>query len=185
MKINEAKGKILDFFVQKISQDYSDDFTITDGKSENVFWSRSRTDNPQKPYIILNDTKIFKLNKRVESFCKNNIEYLKKQTSLKVTFRIYTLISGEDAASAEAFSMELAEYIQDLFGGMPSVFDELNDLGISVKETENSEIRDLSTINSSDNEIIKEVDVTFGFEDIREFTPDLGKDLEMNIQVKS
>ena len=132
---------------------------------------------------MLTDTNILRIYKRFEIFHKNGKDLTRKEMRLMVTFGVYTLFNDENLGEADELAMELIEFIQDLFTNTQSTFDILAAKGITINERMASDIRDLSTFSQTNQEFRKEIDIVFEFEDIQEFTPEPGKELDIQIEI--
>lgn len=183
MKINEAKKLIYNFFKLQVNKAYPDLFPLTDNATNKIFWDRVKNVKPPKPYIVLNDTSINKLYKRYEHFVLDGKEYIRKEYRIIVTFGVYTLINNDNLAEADTLAIELIEFIQNLFTETQETFETLYNSGLTINELESSDIRDLSSFSSTNQEFRKEIDIAFEFDDIQEFVPDLGKSLDISIKV--
>lgn len=183
MKITEAKKVIYNFFKQNIAKDYPQYFRDENNALANVFWSRVKQEEPDKPYIMLAEKAVSRIYKRFEIFEKDGLQYTRKEMRLVVTFGVYTAGSSGSLAGADELATDLSEYIQNLFTQTQSTFDTLGAQGITVNELESSDIRDLSQFSQTNQEFRKEIDIAFEYDDITGYTPEPAEGLEVDISV--
>jgi len=182
MKTNETKQIIYDFLKEKIFENYPEHFELMEDSRSEIFWGRLKTQSYDKVYITLSDKKIAKINKRFEEFEQNGKYYYKKTKQLLVTFGVYVLSSEEFFPNSDSITVDIIEFIENLFTEQQSTFNYFASKGIIINELGVSDIRDTSHLSPKCQEFRKEIDIPFEYEEVSEFSKEFGKDLEINIE---
>ena len=181
--INNVKDNIYTFFKNAMAELYPDEFPLDqDEFSEKIFWRKSRDEQPQKPFIILDDIFKGKINKAFEKYKKNGLPYQRENWGMTITFGVYTQGTAEDFFDQDTFASDCIEAIEFLFNSQ-STFDALLSNGIIVKEKEISDIRDLSRFEQTNYSYRYEVDVVFNFDKIIAIT-DYGEGQVVNTEIE-
>ena len=76
---------------------------------------------------------------------------------------------------------KVIDYIESFFADNLSTHIDLRNLGIVVNELMISGVRDMSTYAKTDQEFVREIDIVFEFEELKEFVPERGQDLSVDI----
>lgn len=164
--INNVKDNIYSFFKSAMVELYPAKFPVDDdGFSEKIFWKKSRDEEPQKPYIILDDVIKGKLNKSFEQFSKGGKTYKRENWGMTITFGVYTQGTEGDFFAEDRFALDYIETIEDLFNSQ-STFDALSANGIIVNEKQISGIRELSQFAQTNYSYRYEIDVRFEFDKV-------------------
>ena len=184
-RFNEVKNAIYKYFVGAMAVKYPAIFPLDDeGFSEKIYWKKSRDEQPQKPFIILNDISKSKINKAFETYKIKNKTYQRENWRLIVTFSIYNQGNEGDFAQADINAEEYIEYIELLFNS-PETFEALQKNDIIVNEKEVSDIRDLSSFEQTNYSYRYEIDIVFDFDKIVEpQTYGIGKAVDIDINIK-
>ena len=184
-RFNEVKNAIYKYFVGAMAVKYPAIFPLDDeGFSDKIYWKKSRDEQPQKPFIILNDISISKINKAFETYKIKNKTYQRENWRLIVTFSIYNQGNEGDFAQADINAEEYIEYIELLFNS-PETFEALQKNDIIVNEKEVSDIRDLSSFEQTNYSYRYEIDIVFDFDKIVEpQTYGIGKAVDIDINIK-
>lgn len=184
-RFNEVKNAIYKYFVGAMAVKYPAIFPLDDeGFSEKIYWKKSRDEQPQKPFIILNDISKSKINKAFETYKIKNKTYQRENWRLIVTFSVYNQGNEGDFAQADITAEEYIEHIELLFNS-PETFEALQKNDIIVKEKEVSNIRDLSSFEQTNYSYRYEIDIVFDFDKIVEpQTYGIGKAVDININIK-
>ena len=160
--LNDIKDKIYVFFKNSMAVLYPAHFPLdSDGFSEKVFWRKSRDEQPQKPFIILDDTFKGKLNKSYERYYKDGQPVQRENWSMTITLGVYTQGTLDD----DRLALDCIEAIELLFNSQET-FDALEKFGIIVKEKQIGNIRELSAFEQTNYSYRYEVDVVFEFDKI-------------------
>lgn len=175
MKTYEFKTKLFSFFNEKMTEK----FPQLEGK---IFRERLRADVPSYPYMILKTGERERINKRFESFISGSSTYIRAQYRVEVVFTVYSL--SENPLDAEKESDNIIDYTEQLFIDMESTHITLAGFGIVINELLTGGVRDLSTFADTNQQFRKEIGVVFEFEDIKEYIPEKGKELDINIDNK-
>lgn len=184
-RFNEVKNAIYKYFVGAMAVKYPAIFPLDDeGFSDKIYWKKSRDEQPQKPFIILNDISKSKINKAFETYKIKNKTYQRENWRLIVTFSIYNQGNEGDFAQADINAEEYIEYIELLFNS-PETFEALQKNDIIVNEKEVSDIRDLSSFEQTNYSYRYEIDIVFDFDKIVEpQTYGIGKAVDIDINIK-
>ena len=184
-RFNEVKNAIYKYFVGAMAVKYPAIFPLDDeGFSEKIYWKKSRDEQPQKPFIILNDISKSKINKAFETYKIKNKTYQRENWRLIVTFSVYNQGNEGDFAQADLNAEEYIEYIELLFNS-PETFEALQKNDIIVNEKEVSDIRDLSSFEQTNYSYRYEIDIVFDFDKIVEpQTYGIGKAVDIDINIK-
>lgn len=184
-RFNEVKNAIYKYFVGAMAVKYPAIFPLDDeGFSEKIYWKKSRDEQPQKPFIILNDISKSKINKAFETYKIKNKTYQRENWRLIVTFSVYNQGNEGDFAQADINAEEYIEYIELLFNS-PETFEALQKNDIIVNEKEVSDIRDLSSFEQTNYSYRYEIDIVFDFDKIVEpQTYGIGKAVDIDINIK-
>ena len=184
-RFNEVKNAIYKYFVGAMAVKYPAIFPLDDeGFSDKIYWNKSRDEQPQKPFIILNDISKSKINKAFETYKIKNKTYQRENWRLIVTFSIYNQGNEGDFAQADINAEEYIEYIELLFNS-PETFEALQKNDIIVNEKEVSDIRDLSSFEQTNYSYRYEIDIVFDFDKIVEpQTYGIGKAVDIDINIK-
>ena len=184
-RFNEVKNAIYKYFVGAMAVKYPAIFPLDDeGFSEKIYWKKSRDEQPQKPFIILNDISKSKINKAFETYKIKNKTYQRENWRLIVTFSIYNQGNEGDFAQADINAEEYIEYIELLFNSSET-FEALQKNDIIVNEKEVSDIRDLSSFEQTNYSYRYEIDIVFDFDKIVEpQTYGIGKAVDIDINIK-
>ena len=182
---NKIKNDIYAYFVRAMNYKYPDIFTLDeDGFCEKIFWRKTRDEQPQKPYIILDDTIKSKINKAHETYKIDGKTYQRENWRMVVTFGVYCQGTENDFAQSDIDAVKYIEYIELLFNSLET-FEALQNNDIIVNEKEVSNIRDLSSFEETNYSYRYEVDITFDFDKIIEpKTYGIGKEVEIDIEIK-
>ena len=184
MKINEAKNIIYNFFKTEICAKYPEYFPLESNNAcGKVFWDRVKQTRPQLPFVMLTDLEPQKIYRRFERYFQDGKYKVRKEMRMHVTFGVYTIAVNGNLVTADRQATDIIEFIQDLFTENENTFIALQNQGITINEIESSNIRDLSAFQQTNQEFRKEVDIAFEFVDITEETGELGKALNVHIQV--
>ena len=183
MKTNTVKKIIYDYLKEKIFKEFPENFELMADCRDEIFWGRLKDQSPDKIYITLIDKKISKINKRFDEYKSNGKYYRKRSKQLLVTFGVYALATEDFFSIADKLTVEIIEFIESLFTESQETFNMFSEYGIVINELAVSDIRDLSKLAGQTQEFRKEFDLPFEYEEIEEFTPEAGKDLEINIDV--
>ncbi len=181
MKTNTVKKIIYDYLKEKIFQEFPENFELMEDSRDEIFWGRLKDQSPDKIYITLIDKKIAKINKRFEEYKSDGKYYRKRSKQLLVTFGVYALSTEDFFTIADVLTVEIIEFIERLFTESRETFNKFAEQGIVINELEVSDIRDFSKLSGQTQEFRKEFDLPFEYEDIEEFTPETGKELEIHI----
>ena len=185
--INTIKDRIYSFFKSEMAAAYPDLFPLDDvGFSEKIYWKKIRDTEPQKPYIILDDTIKGKINKACETYRRASDNKLIKRENwmMTITFSVYSQSTDGDFANPERKATDIIEHIEDLFNSLET-FETLSNNGIIVDEKQVSNIRDLSSFEETNYNYRYEIDITFLFDIIKEPKDyGIGEDVKYNINVK-
>ena len=184
-RFNEVKNAIYKYFVGAMAVKYPAIFPLDDeGFSDKIYWKKSRDEQPQKPFIILNDISKSKINKAFETYKIKNKTYQRENWRLIVTFSVYNQGNEGDFAQADINAEEYIEYIELLFNS-PETFEALQKNDIIVNEKEVSDIRDLSSFEQTNYSYRYEIDIVFDFDKIVEpQTYGIGKAVDIDINIK-
>ena len=184
-RFNEVKNAIYKYSVGAMAVKYPAIFPLDDeGFSEKIYWKKSRDEQPQKPFIILNDISKSKINKAFETYKIKNKTYQRENWRLIVTFSVYNQGNEGDFAQADLNAEEYIEYIELLFNS-PETFEALQKNDIIVNEKEVSDIRDLSSFEQTNYSYRYEIDIVFDFDKIVEpQTYGIGKAVDIDINIK-
>ena len=184
-RFNEVKNAIYKYFVGAMAVKYPAIFPLDDeGFSDKIYWKKSRDEQPQKPFIILNDISKSKINKAFETYKIKNKTYQRENWRLIVTFSVYNQGNEGDFAQADINAEEYIEYIELLFNS-PETFEALQKNDIIVNEKEVSDIRDLSSFEQTNYSYRYEIDIVFDFDKIVEpQTYGIGKAVDIDIKIK-
>lgn len=184
-RFNEVKNAIYKYFVGAMAVKYPAIFPLDDeGFDEKIYWKKSRDEQPQKPFIILNDISKNKINKAFETYKIKNKIYQRENWRLIVTFSVYNQGNEGDFAQADINAEEYIEYVELLFNS-PETFEALQKNDIIVNEKEVSDIRDLSSFEQTNYSYRYEIDIVFDFDKIIEpQTYGIGKAVDININIK-
>ncbi len=182
MKTNEVKKIIYEHLKEKIFEAFPEHFELMEYAKDEIFWGRLKNEASDKIYITLIDKKISKLNKRYEEYEQNGKYYYKKSKQVLVTFGVYANASEDFFHFADKLTVEIIEFIESLFTESQDTFNKLAEQGIVINELAASDIKDFSKLSTHTQQFRKEIDIPFEYEDIVEFTPELGKDLDINIK---
>lgn len=181
---NEIKNKIYTYFKDEMSYRYPEDFPLEDGFCEKIFWRKSRDEQPQKPYIVLDDVIKTKINKAHEKYKLDGKTYQRENWRMVVTFAVYNQGTEGDFAEADAKALDYIEAIELLFNSIET-FEALQNNGIIVNEKEVSNIRDLSSFEQTNYSYRYEIDITFDFDKIIEpKTHGISEGVKTDIEVK-
>lgn len=167
--INEVKDTIYTFFKAEMAYAFPAVFPLDEqGFSEKIYWKKTRDEEPQKPFIVLNDVIKGKINKACETYRRSGDNKLiqRENWMMRVTFSVYNQ-NTEDLATAEREASNYIEYIESLFN-KPETFEALSNNGIIINEKQMSDIRDLSSFEQSNYSFRYEIDVVFEFDIIKE-----------------
>lgn len=184
-RLNEVKNAIYKYFVGAMAVKYPAIFPLDDeGFSEKIYWKKSRDEQPQKPFIILNDISKSKINKAFETYKIKNKTYQRENWRLIVTFSVYNQGNEGDFAQADINAEKYIEYIELLFNSLET-FEALQKNDIIVNEKEVSDIRDLSSFEQTNYSYRYEIDIVFDFDKIVEpQTYGIGKAVDIDINIK-
>lgn len=184
-RFNEVKNAIYKYFVGAMAVKYPAIFPLDDeGFSEKIYWKKSRDEQPQKPFIILNDISKSKINKAFETYKIKNKIYQRENWRLIVTFSVYNQGNEGDFAQADINAEKYIEYIELLFNSLET-FEALQKNDIIVNEKEVSDIRDLSSFEQTNYSYRYEIDIVFDFDKIVEpQTYGIGKAVDIDINIK-
>ena len=184
-RFNEVKNAIYKYFVGAMAVKYPAIFPLDDeGFSEKIYWKKSRDEQPQKPFIILNDISKSKINKAFETYKIKNKTYQRENWRLIVTFSVYNQGNEGDFAQADINAEKYIEYIELLFNSSET-FEALQKNDIIVNEKEVSDIRDLSSFEQTNYSYRYEIDIVFDFDKIVEpQTYGIGKAVDIDINIK-
>lgn len=172
MKTNEFKNTIFDYFYNAITKEFPE-------LSNKVFRENLRANEPDFPYLTIQEKTRTRLNPDYENFYRNGVEYIRKQYRQALNFTIHDI--SEEALEAELFTDEVADWIESFFYSNPSTFIDLGNRGIVINEKLNSGIKNTGTVNSTSSEFVKEIEVNFEYEEITTTTSEPGKDIEISI----
>lgn len=175
MKTYEFKTKLFSFFNSRMTEK----FPALEGK---IFRERLRADVPAYPYMVLKTGDRERINKRFESFNEDGKTYIRAQYRIEVLFSVYSLY--ENPCDAEEESDEIIDYTEQLFLETDTVHALLAEEGIVVNELLAGPVRDLSSFAETNQLFRKEICIVFEFEDIKEYIPEPGKELYMDINYK-
>lgn len=185
--INTIKDYIYTYFKGAMNVAYPDVFTLDEqGFCEKIFWRKIRDEEPQKPYIILDDVIKGKTNKAHETYRRKSDNKLLKRENwmMTITFGVYNQGTSGDLATPDRNATDYIEYISDLFNSQET-FDALSNNGIIIDEKQMSNIRDLSSFDETNYNYRYEIDVTFNFDIIKEPADyGEGKEVDININIK-
>lgn len=185
--LNEINDVIYNFFKGQMAVKFSNAFPLDEEKfSEKIFWRKTRDEQPQKPFIVLDVAMQGKINKNHETYRrKTDKKFVKRENWRKViTFGVYTQGTEGDFAEADRNAVDYIEYIEDLFNS-EETFMALYKNGIIIKEKEISDIRDLSSFEETNYSYRYEIDVTIEFDKIT--VPEdygIGQEVELDIEIK-
>lgn len=185
--INEVKDVIYDFFKREMAYAFPDVFLLDEqGFSEKIYWKKTRDEEAQKPYIILNDVMKGKINRACEIYRRAGDKKLiqRENWMMRVTFSVYNQCTDGDMAAAERAANDYIEYIEYLFN-RPETFETFSNNDIIINEKQMSDIRDLSSFEQTNYSFRYEIDVVFEFDKIIE-PQDYGegKAVKLDINVK-
>ncbi len=172
MKTYEFKNILFNYINEKFSMEYP----LLKGK---IYRERLRINQPKYPYLVLKSGERTRINKRFENYLEGNSEFTRVQYRLPITFTLYDLKSNPE--DAEQFCDEVIDYIESFFADNLSTHIDLRNLGIVVNELMISGVRDMSTYAKTDQEFVREIDIVFEFEELKEFVPERGQDLSVDI----
>ena len=174
MKTYQFKNEIFEYFNTKMTAE----FPTLDG---HIFRERLRSIQPEYPFVVLKSNERTRINKRFERYNSGKKTCIKAQYRLPVTFSVYML--SQNSSEAEEFSDNVIDYIEYLFTDCEDTHYTLAEKGIAVNELLNSGVRDLSSFAQTAQEFRKDIDIVFEFEDIQEYSYELGKTVDIDIQV--
>jgi hypothetical protein len=172
MKTYEFKNYIFEYFNDKTLLKFPD----LNGK---IYRERLRINKPEFPFIVMKSGERIKINKRYETYYSNNTEYTRVQYRIPITFAVHDL--KQSPIDAEIFTDDVIDYIESFFEDDAQTHSYFHEQGIVINELLCSGVRDISKTTETNQEFIKEIDITFEFEDLREIPSEMGKDLEINI----
>lgn len=175
MKTYEFKTKLFSFFNEKMTEKFP-------GLEGKIFRERLRSDVPSYPYMVLKTCDRERINKRFESFTSDGKTYIRAQYRIGVLFSVYSL--RENALDAEKESDEIIDYTEQLFIDTDLTHSILAGEGITINELLAGPVRDLSSFAETNQMFRKEITIVFEFEDIKEYIPEQGKTLDMDINYK-
>ena len=173
MKTYEFKNKIFEYFNRKITEK----FPVLTGK---VYRERLKIKKPEFPFVVLKSGERTKINKRYETYYSNDTEYTRVQYRLPVTFEIHDLKATP--MDAEILSDDVIDYTESFFEDNEETHTYFQEQGIVINELLCSGVRDTSNISETNQEFVKEIDIAFEFEDLREITSTEGKSVDINIR---
>ena len=102
--INEVKDTIYDFFKREMAYAFTDVFPLDKQEfSEKIYREKTREEEAQKPYIILNDVMKGKINRACEIYRRpgDNKLIQRENWMMRVTFSVYNQCTDGDMAAAE------------------------------------------------------------------------------------
>ncbi len=172
MKTYEFKTKLFEIFNEKMVEKFPE----LEGK---IFRERLRADVPSYPYMVLKTGDRERINKRFETFSFDGKTCIRAQYRIEVIFSVYSLY--ENPCDAEKESDEIIDYTEQLFIDTDTTHALLAAEGIAVNELLAGSVRDLSSFAETNQMFRKEVSMVFEFEDIKEYIPDEGKNLYIDI----
>ena len=182
MNANNVKKIVYDYLKEKIFEKFPEHFELMEYPKDEIFWGRLKNESSDKIYITLIDKKISKLNKRFEEYKQDGKYYYKKSKQVLVTFGVYANASEDFFHLADYLTVDIIEFIESLFTESRDTFNFLAEKGIIINELAASDIKDFSKLNTHTQQFRKEIDIPFEYEDIKEYTPDFGKELDINIE---
>ena len=175
MKTYEFKTKLFSFFNSRMTEKFPE----LEGK---IFRERLRADVPSYPFMVLKTGDRERINKRFESFNADGKTYIRAQYRIEVLFSVYSLY--ENPCDAEEESDEIIDYTEQLFIDTDLTHAVLAEDGITINEHLAGPVRDLSSFAETNQMFRKEICIVFEFEDIKEYIPQEGKALYMDISNK-
>ena len=182
MKTNDVKKIIYDFTKENIYRNYPQFFGLTENSTQEIFWGKLKNENYDKVYITLSDKKITKTNKRFEEFLTTEGYCYKKTKQILVSFGVYILSSEEFYHEADELTLEIVEFIENLFTEKQSTFNFFAEKGIAINELATSDIKDTSQLSDKFQIFRKEIEIPFKYEETQTVPTDIGKDLEISIK---
>ncbi len=172
MKTYEFKNILFEYFYNGIVREYPE-------LKEKVYRERLRSEVPEYPYVVLRPGERVKINKRFETYQKDDVNYIRAQFRHPVTFTVYDL--EESALDAEKFSDNVIDSIETFFTENNITHAELLQKGIVINELLSSGVTDKSSFCKTSQEFCKEISIVFEYDDIRTVKSDKGLMLDMNI----
>ena len=182
MKTNDVKKIIYDFTKENIYENYPGYFGLTENSSQEIFWGKLKNESYDKVYITLSDKKISKTGKRFEEFATAEGYCYKKTKQILVSFGVYVLSSEDFYHIADKLTLEIIEFIENLFTEQQSTFNFFAEKGIVINEFATSDIKDTSQLSDKFQIFRKEIEIPFKYEETRTVPTDTGKNLEINIK---
>ena len=181
METNTVKQIIYDFLKEKVFQTFPKYFDLMENSRDEIFWGRLQNQSYDKIYVSLIDKKITKIDRRYEEYRSGDIYYYKKRKQLLVTIAVYVVSNTEFTSVSDNLVVDLIEYIESLLTESQATFNYFASNGIVINELGVSEIKDMSSLNTKTQEFRKEFDIPFEYEDIREYEPEFGCELSVDI----
>ena len=181
METNAVKRIIYDFLKEKVFQTFPKYFDLMENSRDEIFWGRLQNQSYDKIYVSLIDKKIKKIDRRYEEYRSGDIYYYKKRKQLLVTIAVYVVSNTEFTSVSDNLVVDLIEYIESLLTESQATFNYFASNGIVINELGVSEIKDMSSLKTKTQEFRKEFDIPFEYEDIREYEPELGCELSVDI----
>ena len=175
MKTYEFKNTLFEYFNNRITVDIPE----LNGK---IFREHLKINCPQPPFICIKSGERTRINKRYENFIKNDIEYTRVQYRIILTFCVHSVATSP--VEAEQFADETVDYIEKFFIDDSSTHADLSESGIIINELLCSGVKDTSSFAETNQEFVRELDIVFEFEDVSAIVPELGQELQTNIQPK-
>ena len=183
MKTNEVKRIIYDFLKEKVFENYPRYFELMENSYDEIFWGKLKNGSSDKIYISLIDKNISKVAKRFEEYNENGKYYYQKRKRMLVTISVYITASEDFFSLADKLTVDLLEFIEALFTENIDTFNYFSQHNIVINELQVSDIRDKSSISAQTQEFRKEIDIPFEYEEIQEYTPELGCSLDIDINI--
>ena len=183
MGTNEVKKYIYDYLIDKLIENFPRYFQLMERVDYEIFWGQLSDLISDKIYVTIVDKRISKVGKRYEEYLKNGKYYRRRTKKMFVNFEVYVQASEDFYHKADFATVEVIEFIESLFTETQETFNFFLQKGIVIKELEASDIRDFSKINIKTQEFRKEIEIPFEYEEIFEYIPEFGNDLETDINV--
>lgn len=172
MKTYEFKNKLFEYFNDKTTAKFPE-------LSTKIFRERLKINRPDYPFIMMKSGERVRINKRFEKYDTKAGKNIRVQYRLPITFEVHDI--KETPMDAERFTDEMIDYIEQFFISNDITHYELRNEGIVINELLCSGVRDTSSVSTTSQEFVKEIDIVFEFEDVRTETPVSALELEAEI----
>lgn len=171
----EVKESIFNFVKEQLPEEF-------DNK---VFWGNERKDEPLKPFCLLRALVPEQNDLRTsEREIEGNVQEITMYKNCVITMSIFVDGTTEDLDLdvQNAYAEKTARELKNSFETLDTAFDFFED-GLAVQEI--SELRDLTEPVSGGYNYRYEFDVTFGYNEVLEIQKTYGKDVDLQINLRS